>query len=81
MTIRCDIDYTKFKLSYADDYQIKYTRDRFTITVSIKSEWNTQPKFDISVTETYTNGKEYPIYENFNSLDHAMNWICNILNQ
>lgn len=79
MTLRFDIDTSKFTLSFSDNARIKYTRENFTIVVFATERFDGCPMLDIYVTETLPSGDETRFDKKFDGLDYAMAWVENQL--
>lgn len=75
MTLRFNIDVSKFNLEFSDDNRIKYTRDGYTIIVFATTRDDGCPKLGIYVTKTLENGDEWRFSKTFDGLDYAMAWV------
>lgn len=80
MTLRFNIDESKFKLEFSNTSQIKYTRENFTIVVFATERFDGCPQLGIYVTRTLENGDEWRFSKEFDGLDYAMSWVENQIN-
>lgn len=75
MTLRFNIDESKFKLELSSDNQIKYSRGKYTIIVFPTTRWDGCPKFGVYVNTTLDDGTIHRVNKEFDGLDYAMSWV------